>query len=128
MRCEAWRKYGAFQMGAPAGWQQCRNDAVVILEIEDGEDSTGQSPVCQHCKEEALQQEGTKILKELELTEALPKVGDEITFSDYKFEKQRTGTVRHVTKNGVIWVDCENRVTAYEVVKTKSGELVRIGG
>lgn len=51
-RCEGWRRHGgAFTFG-PVRWEQCRNDAVVLLTVEQGGEVLKDSPACAVCWEE----------------------------------------------------------------------------
>ena len=52
MRCEGYRRTGgAFTLG-PVKWEQCKNDAVVMMEFKhDGEVQT--LPACRECLGEA---------------------------------------------------------------------------
>jgi hypothetical protein len=56
MRCEVWRRYGgAFTFG-PVRWEQCKNDAIVSLTVQqDGQPKT--CPVCMKCWREAISNE-----------------------------------------------------------------------
>jgi hypothetical protein len=53
MRCEGWRRYGgAFTLG-PVTWKQCKNEAIVILEVvQDGKIES--LPGCATCWQEAI--------------------------------------------------------------------------
>jgi hypothetical protein len=53
MRCEGWRRRGgAFTFG-PVKWEQCNNDAVVMLEVEQGQ--VEKQPACLACWNEAVE-------------------------------------------------------------------------
>jgi len=53
MRCEGWRRNGgAFTFG-PVKWEQCKNDAIVLLTVEqDG--TVEELPACSACWQECL--------------------------------------------------------------------------
>lgn len=53
MQCEGWRRYGgAFTFG-PVRWEQCKNEAVVILGVvQDGK--TDEYPSCRVCWQECI--------------------------------------------------------------------------
>jgi hypothetical protein len=51
-QCIGERHYGVFQIGAPAGWQRCRNDAVYLLDIVGAGGEKGYA--CQNCYDEIL--------------------------------------------------------------------------
>ncbi len=52
-RCEGWRRYGgAFTLG-PTTWEQCPNEAVVILEVAQ-RGVTAKLPSCLVCWKEAI--------------------------------------------------------------------------
>lgn len=61
VRCEGWRRYGgAFTLG-PVTWQQCKENATVMLKCEqDGKVQT--LPGCAACWSEALEK-GIKVLQ-----------------------------------------------------------------
>jgi hypothetical protein len=51
-RCEGWRRYGgAFTLG-PVKWEQCKNDAIVVLKVEQ-EKVVENMPSCLECWNEA---------------------------------------------------------------------------
>jgi len=53
-RCEGYRRYGgAFSFG-PAQWVQCKEDATVTLEVEQG-GNTETLPACVTCWNEAIE-------------------------------------------------------------------------
>lgn len=59
MRCEGYRRYGgALTMGKPV-WEQCKNDAVVMLTIAQEESL----PACLVCWEEAEKTESIQVTK-----------------------------------------------------------------
>lgn len=59
MRCEGWRRYGgAFTLG-PVKWVRCEEDAIVVLEVQQGE--VQKIPSCVKCWNEA-KENGIKIL------------------------------------------------------------------
>jgi len=52
MQCEGWRRYGGvFSFGSPR-WEQCKNDAIVILEVE--QEKIEKLPSCLDCWKEAI--------------------------------------------------------------------------
>jgi hypothetical protein len=52
MRCEGWRRYGGmFTFGKPV-WEQCKNDAIVILEVK--QEQIEKMPSCMDCWKEAI--------------------------------------------------------------------------
>lgn len=61
MRCEGQRRYGgAFSLG-PVHWEQCSNDATVMLTVEqDGETTT--LPGCNQCWTECIEN-GLKVIE-----------------------------------------------------------------
>ena len=53
MRCEGWRRYGgAFTFG-PVKWEQCKNEAVVVLKVK--QEKTEDLPSCIDCWNEAIE-------------------------------------------------------------------------
>jgi len=75
MRCEGYRRYGgAFTLG-PVKWEQCKNDAIAIIECsQDGE--TKEFPACTECWNEAIEK-GIPITK----SRPTPAPGDKATAS-----------------------------------------------
>jgi hypothetical protein len=60
MRCEGWRRNGGVFTFGPVKWSQCKNDATVMIDLEqDGEQQT--LPGCLECWQEAIDK-GIKIL------------------------------------------------------------------
>ena len=61
-RCEGWRRHGgAFTFG-PVKWEQCENDATVMLTvIQDGKQTV--QPACQECWQEGSDNEKIKVMK-----------------------------------------------------------------
>lgn len=58
-QCEGWRRYGgAFSLGG-VRWEQCKNEAVVLLKVEQEKVQT--LPACLECWNEA-KAKGIKIL------------------------------------------------------------------
>lgn len=53
-RCEGWRRYGgAFSLG-PVKWEQCKEDAIVMLTVvQDGK--TEKLPACKTCWKECIE-------------------------------------------------------------------------
>ena len=50
VRCEGWRRNGgAFTLG-PVTWEQCKNDAIVMLKVKQGK--IEELPACAECWEE----------------------------------------------------------------------------
>ncbi len=66
IRCDGWRRRGgAFTFG-PVKWEQCENDAVVILKIrQQGE--VKESPCCMECWNESIEN-----ADKIEIIEAKP--------------------------------------------------------
>lgn len=61
-RCDGWRRYGgAFTLG-PVKWEQCKNDATVLLTIEQDGEVLKDSPACAECWKEGRE----KGIKQLE--------------------------------------------------------------
>lgn len=59
MRCEGWRRYGgAFTLG-PVKWEQCKEDAIVMLKVK--QEKTEELPACLHCWNEG-KEKGITIL------------------------------------------------------------------
>lgn len=52
IRCEGYRKPGAFQL-APPVWTQCENDAIVMITIEQ-EGKIASFPACEKCWQDAI--------------------------------------------------------------------------
>ena len=51
MRCEGWtRKGGIFTMGIPQ-WSQCKNNAVVMLKVDQDEGIVSEQPAYINCWE-----------------------------------------------------------------------------
>lgn len=60
MRCEGYRRYGgAFSLG-PVTWEQCKEEAAVIMKCEQ-EKKVSTFPACFTCWEEAIKT-GIKII------------------------------------------------------------------
>jgi len=61
MRCEGWRRYGgAFSFG-PVKWEQCKNEAIVMLELkQDGK--IEKLPGCMTCWQEAINTKAIEII------------------------------------------------------------------
>ncbi len=61
MKCEGWRKEGgAFSLG-PVTWEQCKNDATVMIKLQqEGEVST--LPGCQKCWKECIANKEIKVV------------------------------------------------------------------
>ena len=54
VRCEGWRRYGgAFTLG-PVRWEQCDQDATVMLVYKD-DGKRRELPGCAHCWKEAIE-------------------------------------------------------------------------
>lgn len=61
-RCEGFRRYGgAFTLG-PVKWEQCKNDATVMLKLAQDNEPAKDFPACNECWQEALENKIT-ILK-----------------------------------------------------------------
>ena len=74
MRCEGWRRYGgAFTLG-PVKWEQCKNEAVVILTVKQEE--IEDLPACLDCWNEAIDRRikiiSSKPIKALAAAEGKP--------------------------------------------------------
>jgi hypothetical protein len=55
MRCEGYRRYGGvFTLGTPH-WEQCGNDASVLLTVEQDGKVSEDLPMCDVCWEEGRQ-------------------------------------------------------------------------
>ena len=53
MRCEGYRRNGGMMTFGPVKWEQCKNDATVIITVvQDGEKQT--LPGCGECWQEAI--------------------------------------------------------------------------
>ncbi len=66
-RCEGWRRYGgAFTLG-PVRWEQCPNEAVVLLEIRQKGVHMAE-PACMECWKEAMQT-GIEVVKAIPIPE-----------------------------------------------------------
>ncbi len=65
MRCEGWeRKGGIFTLG-PVKWEQCKNEAVVMIEIKREGEDTQKLPACHECWQKLIDgkdQDGAKIV------------------------------------------------------------------
>jgi hypothetical protein len=59
MRCEGWRRYGGCFTIGPVKWEQCKNEAIVMLEVEQEKVET--LPACLDCWNESLKK-GIKII------------------------------------------------------------------
>jgi len=59
MQCEGWRrKGGAFTFG-PVEWEQCKNEATVMLEVK--QETIKKLPGCETCWKECIEK-GLKII------------------------------------------------------------------
>lgn len=66
MRCEGWRRHGGMMtLGKPV-WEQCQNEAVVLLEVE--QEKIEKMPSCMECWKEAIDKK-IKILSSSPLEE-----------------------------------------------------------
>lgn len=60
MRCEGMRRHGgAFTLG-PVTWEQCKEDATVMLVVVQGKEETT-VPSCMACWEEGIENKGIDI-------------------------------------------------------------------
>ncbi len=67
MRCEGWtRQGGAFTFG-PARWYQCKNDAITMLTVKQG-DGTQTLPSCEKCWKRCKAHDNIDIVKAEPLT------------------------------------------------------------
>ena len=73
MHCEGYRRRGgAFSLG-PMTWEQCPNNAVVILTLKQKGEPKGEMPACAKCWEEARDPRwGIKIISAKPILEAKP--------------------------------------------------------
>jgi hypothetical protein len=63
VRCEGWRRYGgAFTLG-PVRWEQCSNEAIVMLTVK--QEKVENLPACKACWQEAID-------KKIEIVKAEP--------------------------------------------------------
>jgi hypothetical protein len=64
VRCQGWRRDGgAFTFG-PVRWAQCREEAVVELEVRNyGQAKFKKLPACLTCWKEALKTDGMEVKK-----------------------------------------------------------------
>lgn len=71
MRCEGWRRHGGMFTLGPVTWSQCKNEAVVVIDLEqDGKRE--KLPGCMECWREAIDS-GIKILSVEPITVANDK-------------------------------------------------------
>ena len=69
VKCEGMRRRGgAFTLG-PVEWEQCSNDAIVMLKVKQ-DDGTGEFPGCDACWRECRETKGMKVLEARPLTDA----------------------------------------------------------
>lgn len=73
-QCDAWRRRGgAFTLG-PVQWEQCKNDAVVLLTVRNPDGSVvTDSPACMECWKEGQETEGMKQLAAKPIVGGKPK-------------------------------------------------------
>jgi hypothetical protein len=62
IRCEGWRRYGAFQLGG-TGWNQCKSNSTVTAEFTNPGEKPKRLPSCDHCLKEAQTTTGMKVSK-----------------------------------------------------------------
>jgi len=62
MRCEGMRRYGAFVTGCPSGWQQCKNDAVSIITVEQNGNEPKDFLDCNECILECVRTEEINVV------------------------------------------------------------------
>ena len=65
IQCEGWRRYGGVFTFGPVRWEQCKNDAVVMLTVIQEKRQT--LPACMTCWEECANN-GMRILKAVPIT------------------------------------------------------------
>lgn len=62
-RCEGYRRHGGAFTCGPVSWEQCGNDAVVLLDVKNPDGSKiEKSPACQVCWDESKTYKGMEIL------------------------------------------------------------------
>ena len=65
-QCEGWRRYGgAFTVGGVPRWEQCKEEAMVMIEFEQtnqGGQEKGTLPACPYCWIEATETKGITII------------------------------------------------------------------
>ncbi len=54
LQCEGYTKPGAFQVGAPAVWTQCTNEAIVMLSFKENK-KTKALPACKKCWNDCIE-------------------------------------------------------------------------
>ena len=60
-RCEGWRRHGGVWTFGPVKWEQCTNEAEVMLTVkQEGKKET--LPACKTCWQEAIDNEGIEII------------------------------------------------------------------
>jgi hypothetical protein len=60
MQCEGYRRYGgALTIGLPR-WEQCKNEAIVILEIK--QKTIQKLPACNICWQESIESDTIEII------------------------------------------------------------------
>lgn len=74
-RCEGWRRTGIFQTGGGTGrWEQCTNDATVMMKSRADGGKATTLPACDTCVEEARTYKGIEVLSVLPI-KAVKKKG-----------------------------------------------------
>ncbi len=76
MRCEGYYKYGSFMTFGPRRWEQCENEAIVMIRFIDqqnnnnyeGEGQERTLPACAKCWQQCI----TDHMEILEVTPILP--------------------------------------------------------
>ncbi len=83
MRCEGWRKPGSFMTFGPRHWEQCSNEAIVMIKFErKGENQI--LPACAQCWQDCIDNRDPS-MRILEVTPILKEVD---TGSDMEAEGQ----------------------------------------
>lgn len=67
MRCEGWRRYGgAFTLG-PVHWEQCKEEATVILNLKQ-KGKVQELPSCSTCWAEAMHHPEIRVIDAIPIT------------------------------------------------------------
>ena len=88
MRCEGWTRKGCiFSMGLPT-WSQCKNEAVVMLKVE--QEKVEKQPACMDCWNKGIEK-GIKILSvepiksnKLHAADTKERAADQLRWEDNK--------------------------------------------
>jgi len=62
IQCEGMRRYGAFNLGGAARWQQCKSPATVQMTWTQ-EGNTETFPACNHCRDESNSTDGIEVIE-----------------------------------------------------------------